>query len=72
MFYLGRFELNPCKKLHGSLESVIAITHRLSSLNFGPKRSKEQAKIEKKFILKKREREKKRKAKKKSHEKLYY
>ena len=29
----------------GSLESVIAITRRLSSLNLGPKRSKEQAKM---------------------------
>ena len=53
----------------GSLESVIAITPRLSRLNSGPKRSKEQAQMKKK--KKRGEREKKRKAKKKSHEKLY-
>ena len=51
----------------GSLESVIPITSRLSSLNLGPKRSKEQAQVKRK----KGEREKKRKVKKKSHEKLY-
>ena len=61
----------------GSLESVIAIRSRLSRLNLGPKRSKEQVQMKRKRERegggreREREREKKRKAKKKSHEKLY-
>ena len=45
------------QEIAGSLDSVIAITPRLSSLNLGPKRSKEQAQMRRN--LKKREREEK-------------
>ena len=51
----------------GSLESVIAITPRLSRLNLGPKRSKEQAKMKKKKGGRERRKEKLRKSRMKSY-----